>query len=314
MKLANLVKNKNLIKEIDHDSFLKNYEEYVNSLVSILMTCDASKASFIEQLQIELSNLKTTCDHTNSILENINNHIQREINEIVKDWNKRGYIVADGFTGSDSFPADKEREVRSFITSDKTKQKILSIIQTFTIPKYACLEIGPGDGVWTPFLVAGDPLYLVDIQQEFLDSTAFKFPEQYRKRLRPYLLEFNDCFNLSKLPQNQIGFVFSWNVFEYFPATETRLYLESCYNVLRPGGRMLFSYNNCNFIECVNHAEMGNKSWMTEEILLSICSEIGFEIEKTDSSEESWMLIKKPGELKTVKTHQALGEIINQNS
>lgn len=314
MTLTNLVKSKNQIKEVELDSLLINYESCKNDLLSVLSTLDAGYMDFIESLQKELSDLEKIIENTKSILSAADNRIKQEINELTKDWHTRGYRVSSGFKGSDSLIVEKERETRSYVTSDFTKQKILGVIQQYTNPKFASLEIGPGDGVWTPHLVAGDPLYLVDIHQEFLDSTAFKFPEQYRKRLRPYLLEFDDCFNLSSLPQNQIGFIFSWNVFDYFPATETRMYLKSCYDVLRPGGHMIFSYNNCDYLENVNYVEIGNKSWMTEDLMLSICKEIGFDILKNNSTQESWLCIKKPGILKTTKTHQALGEIINQST
>ena len=313
MKLANLVKNKNRMSEVDDSQLISEYEKYSSALTAIITTCGPEQIEFIEKLNQELNNLRSVIDRSKSILEELDNKIKQEIVEKTKTWNTDGYTTDNGNQFSSCVTMDLERSNRVSIPSDASKQKVLSIIQKYTVPNYACLEIGPGDGEWTPLLVAGDPLYLVDIHQEFLDSTAFKFPEQYRRRLRPYLLDFSNPYNLDMLPQNQFGFVFSWNVFDYFPAQQTRQYLESCFKVLRPGGRMLFSYNNCNTVIGVNFAEIGNKSWMTEELIQSICTDIGFEIEVNNVDNESWLCIRKPGELKTVKTHQALGEIKNHS-
>jgi SAM-dependent methyltransferase len=311
MKLVNLVKNKNQISVINDSRLIAEYEKYISSLVNVVVTCDPEYTEFVEKLNQDLNDLKNVLSHTKSLLNDLNSKIKQDIDRKINTWDTEGYTTDNGNQYSACTTYELERSNRITIPSDSSKQKVLSVIQKYTNPSYACLEIGPGDGEWTPLLVASDPLYLVDIHQEFLDSTSIKFPEQYRRRLRQYLLDFSDPYNLDKLPQNQFGFIFSWNVFDYFPAQQTKQYLESCFKILRPGGRMLFSYNNCNTVIGVNFAEIGNKSWMTDELILSICTELGFEIEINTIENESWVCIKKPGALKTVKTHQALGEIKN---
>jgi hypothetical protein len=52
---------------------------------------------------------------------------------------------------------------------------------------------------------------------------------------------------------------------------------------------------------------------MPKTLLEQICKETGFEIINFNSVEETihWVEIKKPGELKTAKAHQVLGEIVH---
>ena len=309
MKLSNLVKNKKQISELDYKKITIEHEKYLNDLRSVMGSCEIEYVDYIQQINQELDNLKKTIEHTKSITDNLLTDIKNQIDEKTKNWHQAGYTVRGEYQFTTATTIDLERSNRSAVPADTTKQRVLGVIQQYSNSQYACLEIGPGDGEWTPHLVASDPLYLVDIHQDFLDSTLFKFPEQYRRRIRPYLIEFNNQYNLNMLPQNQFGFIFSWNVFDYFPSTELKLYLESCLNVLRPGGRMVFSYNNCDTLTGVNFAEIGNKSWMTEEIVLTICKNLGFEVEISNTENESWVCIKKPGEMTTAKTHQALGEI-----
>jgi SAM-dependent methyltransferase len=195
------------------------------------------------------------------------------------------------------------------LATPEIKLKVTAAIAQKTVPRFACLELGPGDGQWTEYLVAADPLYLADINQDFLDSTVKKFPEPYRPRIRTYLL--NNDGNLSKLPQKQFGFVFAWDVFSFMPLDLCKEYLQNIFNILKPGGTFLFNYNNCDEYQNVRYVEAGFKSWMTKSLLEKTVKELGFDIEKYDNHEkEYWIIIRKPGNLRTVKSMQALGKIV----
>jgi phospholipid N-methyltransferase len=238
--------------------------------------------------------------------------IEQEINETTKNFLARGYMI-NGFYGSNSTDVATERNDRLMPISDDTRSEVIVRLRGYTDWHYPCLEIGPGDGVWTEHLVAGDPLYIVDVHQEFLDSTLSKFNETYRNRVRPYLA--NDS-NMNMLPKNQFGFIFSWNVFNYFPLTETKNILIQAFELLRPGGTMMFSYNNCEVPQCVEYVEQGFRSWMPKNLLVETCKSLGYEIVATRAIEETvhWIEIRKPGELKTVKAHQVLGKIVSVNT
>jgi SAM-dependent methyltransferase len=176
--------------------------------------------------------------------------------------------------------------------------------------QYPGLEIGPGDGEWTPMLVASDPLYVIDNHQEFLDVTANQFPDDYQRRLRKYVIDFRTN-DITELPKNQIGFAFAWNVFNFFPEYELRHYLTQVFAALRPGGTLLFSYNNCDNPIQAGFAEEGWMSWMPRTLLTSVLTDLGY----TDFTffepalNVSFVEVKKPGEKTTVKAHQVLGEI-----
>jgi phospholipid N-methyltransferase len=238
--------------------------------------------------------------------------IEQEINETTRNFLARGYMI-NGYYGSNSTDVTTERNDRLLPISDDTRSEIIVRLRGYTDWHYPCLEIGPGDGIWTEHLVAGDPLYIVDVHQEFLDSTLSKFNDTYRNRVRTYLA--NDG-NMNMLPNNQFGFIFSWNVFNYFPLTETKNMLVQAFELLRPGGTMMFSYNNCEVPQCVEYVEQGFRSWMPKSLLVETCESLGYEIVATRAIEETvhWIEIRKPGELKTVKAHQVLGKIVPINT
>jgi SAM-dependent methyltransferase len=205
--------------------------------------------------------------------------------------------------------AEYNREYLPLKIFDDTKDLVRARIGLYTDWQYPGLEIGPGDAVWTKDLVAQDPLYVVDFNNEFLETTKQAFPEGYHNRLRCYL---NNGKSLSMLPQGQFGFVFSWNTFNYFSFNQINNYLMEIHKVLRPGGACMFSYNNTERVNCAKRSEDRLMSFVPETILKKVVRKHGFTDIKTENLDRaiSWIEFRKPGELSTPKAAQALGKII----
>lgn len=315
MKLSDLVRLRNRLKTFGVDAVKNNIEE-LDGLLSQVLTLPMHSVyrDSVDDNIRGLEKLEQSLSNINQSVNQLINNINQEIVDLSKEYLARGYLT-NGFYGSNSADVRTEREDRLMPISNDARSEIIVKIRSYTDWKYPSLEIGPGDGVWTEHLVAADPLYIVDVFPEFIESTLSKFNPVYRNRVRPYILKSHsgpESFDLSVLPQNQMGFVFAWNVFDYMPLQETTAYLKSIYNVLRPGGVAMFSFNNCNVPQCVEYMEQGFRAWMTSELLTKTCSDLGFEIIEVRNCDETvyWIEIRKPGELKTVKAHQVLGKII----
>jgi phospholipid N-methyltransferase len=321
MNLYNLVKLKNQLKSVK----LEKIDFEVDVVKNLIEDTKNIQPSY-DVIQTHIVDLTDSVEKTKTDIVNVDKKISEFI-EVVDDYiermtrnfHARGYVVND-FVACDMTDVEGERR-RLLPVSLELKSELIVKIRSYTEWHYPTLEIGPGDGEWTDHLIGGDPLYLVDQYQEFIDSTLSRFNPAYRGRVRPYLIgvgsgntptaENMSDTDLSQLPKNQIGFIFSWNVFNYFPLKHVQSYLAQCYDVLRPGGVMMFSYNNCEDVNCAIFAEMGYRSWMPESLLIKTCKEQGFEIINSVNKDESihWVEIKKPGHIKTVKGHQVLGEI-----
>lgn len=199
------------------------------------------------------------------------------------------------------------REFRKLHLPTGIDAYVLQAIDTYINWQYPGLEIGCRDGEWTSRLVGCDPLYITDLHQEFIDSTVGQYSKEYQRRLRPYLITDG---NFSALPQGQFGFIFSWNYFNYLTLEQAREYLKQCWELMRPGGAMMFSYNNADLPAAAGQADSYYMSWMPKSLLVPICEQLGFVvISSTDFDPVSWIELKKPGELKLIKAHQVLGEI-----
>lgn len=200
------------------------------------------------------------------------------------------------------------RRVRKLYMPNHAVPVLMSRLGLILDWRYPTLEIGCRDGEWTTQLVAGDPLYIVDTHQEFLTSTMNRFNPEYQRRIRPYLIKDQD---FSVLPQQQFGFVFSWNFFNYLSLDSIKHHLQEIFNLLKPGGRVLFSYNNGDLPEAAEHAENYYMTYMPKSLLLPMCEMLGYDIHDHQDFHPalSWIELQKPGELTTTKAHQVLGTV-----
>ena len=198
---------------------------------------------------------------------------------------------------------------RTLLITKETKQKVIDRLRFYTDWRYPALEIGPGQNVWTKHLVGFDPLYLVDRYSEPMIFTKNQYKEPFRSRIRTYL---TDETNLNFLPSSEFGFVFSWNVFNYLPFNVIIEYLREIYCILRPGGTVMFSYNNAERAESMVRVEDKFMTCVPKTMLRDKAIELGYKITTMPDEDSmlSWAEFKKPGTLESIKTHQPLGQII----
>jgi len=265
---------------------------------------------------IELQNEIKEIDHLTSLkFENFLKDIEEEIENKSNVMLTLGYELEGKKVLGPSQSVHEDKQFRSINVSDKFKEQLGSKIRTKTDWRYPCLEIGPGEGTWTDNLVGCDPLYLVDIHPEYLEATKLKYTRQFSRRIRSYLIgsrngqtrEKINEYNLSALPKNQIGFIFSWAVFDFLFINEIEIYLKSCFEVLKPGGKMIFSFNDCDKVIGAQFAEKGERSWVTKKALNKLFSEIGFGLTEfycDEIEKHSWVEIEKPGSMVSMKIGQ----------
>ena len=158
-------------------------------------------------------------------------------------------------------------------------------------------------------MVANDPLYLVDANLSVLTTNISEYPELYQQRLRLY-------DSLEKLPKNQFGIILIWDFFNYLLHDFSVEYLKKCFLYLRPGGTLIFSYNNCDLYAMAKIAEENQMYYSSKLRLTKICEELGYEIVRAVDEPlldsvlvSSWFELRKPGTLSTIKKAQVIGTI-----
>lgn len=305
MKLHELVLLRNeLQKSIDVSVIKQELEKNKTALHSLANLGNEKYRQQIINCSADLHNeiLPSLTNDLNSI-QDIVDQVNHEINVITKKFFEKNYQTEYTYVNPGII-----RDIRRMAIAEGTDSTLINRIRLYSDWKYPALEIGCRDGEWTKHLVSSDPLYVTDIHQEFLDNTVNQFTPEYQERLRKYLIV---DYKINELPIDQFGFIFSYNFFNYLSLDSIKQFLIQSLTWLKPGGVMLFTYNNGDLSVSAGLSESYFMTYVPKSMLLPLVESLGFEVVDAPdfSPSTSWLEIKKPGTLSTVKAHQVLGEI-----
>jgi len=307
-KLTDLIKLKNDIVEL------------ISKSKEILL--DNNQMDLLESLKNKNSNISN-----NNILDNFIqkykiqfeqnnifiNELKQEVSQLTVDID----LLADNlFNTVDQQELFSEINIHQTLDIKEEQTHIITICLGSNCDfRYPGLIFYPREKKWLKSLVACDPLYIVYNQNSPIDELINDFSNIYRSRLRQYLI--NDQ-NFSCLPQNQFGFILLWDWLTYLSFNNFEKYFNQIFNLLRPGGKAIINYNNCDLYGSAKQAECGNLSYSNARLVADLANRIGFKIIKSVdlpyndaiNTHLSWIEIQKPGTLSTVKAQQALATII----
>jgi ubiquinone/menaquinone biosynthesis C-methylase UbiE len=105
-------------------------------------------------------------------------------------------------------------------------------------PDHTAIEIGPGGGRWTRYLLGFGHLYGVDYHPELLEELAgnFKAPHLH--------LILNNGTDFPGIPDLSVDFLFSFGVFVHLDVEIITAYLKNLRRVLKPTGCATIQYSD----------------------------------------------------------------------
>ncbi|HVV66303.1 MAG TPA: class I SAM-dependent methyltransferase [Rhizomicrobium sp.] len=98
------------------------------------------------------------------------------------------------------------------------------------------LEIGPGGGRWTRYMLAFRLLYAVDYHKELLAELRRTFPQDNIVEI------VNSGSDFPNVPTGSVDFVFSFGVFVHIDAPIVASYLENLRRVVHQGTQIVIQY------------------------------------------------------------------------
>jgi len=309
MNLCQLVTLRNQLQKAYDSSVIadeidKNYQRLIN-------LSDAIDTEIQQQLILvadEHKNIKHYLDSTASNIETLLGTVQIKINQLAIKLFSENYNLELRCSDTQTV-----RNIRQLAHDEQFDNCLIQRINLHSGWQYPALEIGCRDGEWTKYLVASDPLYIADFFEEFFHTSLEQFPELYRGRVRRYLVQ--DYCKIPNLPKNTFGFIFSYNFFNYLSLDSIKQILAQSIEWLRPGGKIVFTYNNADLPAAAAYAENFFMTYVPKSILQPMAESLGYETTFSFDSDPAFSMIefKKPGQLQSIKLAQTFGEIKLKN-
>ena len=321
MKLSELVAYRNHLSGFDVANIQYTARHKLEEIVYNVQNSVIQPRAFTQTLQEDQTRVITAFDHFSSTLVELISELDSMIETAEKTQyaeSTRLYNEAVARYGRLDEPTNKKvnqqiLDRRMPMTAD-VQQMISNRIKSYVDWKYPGLIIRPGVETFISDLVALDPLYLVDYSTELLQPALSTFPEEYQRRLRVY--EQDPCSSnvLNALPDNQFGMCLAFNFFEFTPLEVVEQYLRNIFNKLRPGGILAMTFNDCDRAHCVALVEKNFCFYTPGNRVKAIAKSIGYRqmFSWTDMGNLTWLELRKPGELESIRGGQTLAKIVNK--
>ena len=277
-------------KELDKITHLFSLENYDNLLEQRKFDIQQSFDAF----ELELEKLKDI--------------VKQEISVLEKPEFQKSYILYEGEFGNS---ADYILNLRKHkIPNPELFQARLS---RYIDWQHSAMIIRPGIENFIDSMVALDPLYLVDLSHDYLAPALSKFNNQYQNRLRTYAVKEDlDQEILGQIPNDQFAVCFAYNYFNFRPFEILKKYLDEIYQKLTPGGVFIMTFNDCDRASAVQLVENFYCCYTPGYLVRELAVSMGYEIEYSwnDPGPTTWLELKKPGTLTSLKGGQTLAKVL----
>jgi len=203
--------------------------------------------------------------------------------------------------------------VQRNVLHEEDVQNLSSILMNNIGNNIPALELFPGTGQFLPYVVASEPLYIVDRFSEINEMAAKSLNNEFYSNRRLLKYTANDT-DLSHLPQNAFGLVYCFNEFFYSDQWYIYNWAKEVYKLLYDGGKFIFNFIPHDEFWAVQYNINLNFGVADYKNLIDELVKFGFELEnyKIQPSRSSYIIVKKPGDAPPrVKISGSSAEIID---
>lgn len=311
MKLSRLITYKFMI---DNLSVKHVYDEIERLLQHVITDLDVQNIDFDNIKTNMKDNKKLTLD----TLDKIDSDIQKfkqALDEFVKSVEEPYYaksqtVYQEGLNDSADYILDRHN-FKKLLYQQETLDFFSGRVRDLSNWKWPAMEIRPSHGDISQHMIACDPLYLVDTDAGLFKVVKTMWNPEYQRRLRYYTVSETDRRIFHQLPQHQFGLIVSVDFFNFRPLQLIERYLKEIFQLLRPGGMVIFTYNNCDYPIGVDNFENSYYCYTPGRHVKAIAEKIGYRIASSFDLENnvSWLELQKPGTKTSLRGGQTLGRI-----
>ena len=117
-----------------------------------------------------------------------------------------------------------------------------SFVDPFINEEHVVLEIGPGGGRWTKYLLGMKQVYVVDYHEEMLSELK----KTYNKPNMTFIK--NNGTDFPGVPDESVDYLVSIGVFVHLHLDLIDEYLKNMFRIVKPGANIIIQYSNKNVI------------------------------------------------------------------
>lgn len=313
MKLSRLITYKHMV---DGLSVKHVYDEIESLLLHVSTDLDVQNIDFENLKERIRTNREQVLGNINSIDQDLS-VFKHRLAEFVRGieepyYAKSEMIYQEGMKDSADYILDRHN-FKKLLYQPETLEFFLSRVKDHASWKWPAAQIRPAFGEITDFMVASDPLYVVDTDPDLFKHIEKKWTPEYQRRLRYYTVNEQDRKILHALPHQQLGLFVAVDFFNFRPIGLITKYMQEIFGLLRPGGMAIFTYNNCDYPIGVDNFENSYYCYTPGKEIKAMCENIGFRIAASFDLENnvSWLEVQRPGTRSSLRGGQALGKIVN---
>ena len=111
-------------------------------------------------------------------------------------------------------------------------------LRPYVSPRTTVVEIGPGGGRWTRYMLDAKRVYAVDYHQELLDELRSNFHSETLSYIK------NDGDNFPGVPDRSVDLIFSFGAFVHFDIDLIGRYLQHMKPLLKPDANVILHYSD----------------------------------------------------------------------
>ena len=310
MKLSEIVDYLNVLDSLHVPD---KCSEALSQLAAVLHTVQHQRPDLNPHhvaLDVQFQSLEAGVVNFGSTVQQIRQHLQKRILELEPEMLRESTRLFEHEMPFETNDYILNRRLRLDHQALIKLQGRINILTDWRLPG---MMLRPGLESFIEEMVPMDPLYLVDTHQDLLAPSIQKFTMEYQRRLRPYVINDRQAGSIMhQLPDNQFGFVFAFNFFNFRPLELIQRYLTELHAKLRPGGTLIMTYNNCDNSHGVGLAERCWMLYTPRRLILEHASQLGFELvdDYTGQGDVSWLEFKHSGDIDSLRGGQTLAKII----
>ena len=319
MKLSQLVRYLNYLEDHDGDRVMtesNSLMKYIHDVMWYVDTNDLQFPGVSTRMELVLSDIKESLGAYDSVIDALKKLIKSNIEIWQPNYFRKSHTLHERL--QQTIAQGMFTPNPPTLTEDSAEY-IRSRLAWYGNWQQPGMIIHPGKTDWIESMVALDPLYLVDVSYDLLKPCLEKFPPEYRARVRQcilsekYLMKPGQTYGSTessdqKIPTGQIGIILAYDYFNHRTLDFMTFLLPKISMWLKPGGSLLFTFNNCDHASAVELVENDSACYTPGHLVMAAAERANFEIKHCYDISESvtWLEIQKPGTLSSQRAGQAL--------